>query len=75
MAPEVTALLIAFLQESDLVKFSEWTPDVESAPASEPWTDDSRGDQARDSRRSPQVTLAGQPPPGKHAWQDRLNWR
>jgi hypothetical protein len=31
MAPEVTALLIAFLQESDLVKFSEWTPDVESA--------------------------------------------
>jgi hypothetical protein len=31
MAPEVTALLVAFLQESDLVKFSEWTPDVERA--------------------------------------------
>lgn len=31
MSPEVTALLIAFLQESDLVKFSEWTPDVTSA--------------------------------------------
>jgi hypothetical protein len=31
MAPDVSALLIAFLQESDLVKFSEWTPDVESA--------------------------------------------
>ncbi len=31
MAPEVTALFIAFLQESDLVKFSEWTPDVDSA--------------------------------------------
>jgi hypothetical protein len=31
MAPEVSALLIAFLQESDLVKFSKWTPDVESA--------------------------------------------
>ena len=31
MTPEVSALLLAFLQESDLVKFSEWTPDVESA--------------------------------------------
>jgi hypothetical protein len=31
IAPEVSALLIAFLQESDLVKFSKWTPDVESA--------------------------------------------
>ncbi|HSN77548.1 MAG TPA: hypothetical protein VL334_20950 [Anaerolineae bacterium] len=31
LSPEVTALLLAFLQESDLVKFSEWTPDVESA--------------------------------------------
>lgn len=31
MAPEVSALLIAFLQESDLVKFSKWTPDVASA--------------------------------------------
>ena len=31
MTPEVSALLIAFLQESDLVKFSKWTPDVESA--------------------------------------------
>jgi hypothetical protein len=31
MTPEVRALLIAFLQESDLVKFSEWTPDVASA--------------------------------------------
>ncbi len=31
MPSEVTALFIAFLQESDLVKFSEWTPDVESA--------------------------------------------
>jgi len=27
----VSALLLAFLQESDLVKFSQWTPDVESA--------------------------------------------
>jgi hypothetical protein len=31
MSPEVTALLVAFLQESDLVKFSEWMPDVASA--------------------------------------------
>lgn len=31
MSPEATALFIAFLQESDLVKFSEWTPDVEGA--------------------------------------------
>jgi hypothetical protein len=31
MAPEVSALLIAFLQESDMVKFSQWTPDVASA--------------------------------------------
>jgi hypothetical protein len=31
MSTDVTALLIAFLQESDLVKFSEWTPDVASA--------------------------------------------
>ena len=31
MAPEVTALLIAFLQESDLIKFSKFTPDAESA--------------------------------------------
>jgi hypothetical protein len=31
LSPEVTASLIAFLQESDLVKFSRWTPDVESA--------------------------------------------
>ena len=31
MTPEVSALLLAFLQESDLVKFSQWTPDVESA--------------------------------------------
>ena len=31
MSPEVTALLVAFLQESDLVKFSQWTPNVESA--------------------------------------------
>lgn len=31
MAPEVSALLLAFLQESDVVKFSKWTPDVESA--------------------------------------------
>jgi len=31
LSSEVTAALIAFLQESDLVKFSKWTPDVESA--------------------------------------------
>lgn len=31
MSPEVTAVLIAFLQASDLVKFSKWTPDVASA--------------------------------------------
>jgi hypothetical protein len=31
MSPEAAALFIAFLQESDLVKFSEWTPDVQSA--------------------------------------------
>ena len=31
MSPEVMALLIAFLQESDLIKFSEYTPDAESA--------------------------------------------
>lgn len=31
MSSEVTAAVIAFLQESDLVKFSKWTPDVESA--------------------------------------------
>lgn len=31
MTPEVTALLVAFLQESDLVKFSQWTPDLASA--------------------------------------------
>lgn len=31
MAPDVSALLIAFLQESDLVKFSQWAPDVQSA--------------------------------------------
>ena len=31
MTPEVMALLIAFLQESDLIKFSEYTPDAESA--------------------------------------------
>lgn len=31
MPSEVASLFIAFLQESDLVKFSEWTPDVESA--------------------------------------------
>ncbi len=31
MAPEVSALLLAFLQESDLVKFSKWTPDVAGA--------------------------------------------
>lgn len=31
MTPEVMALLIAFLQESDLIKFSEFTPDAESA--------------------------------------------
>ena len=31
ISPEAAALFIAFLQESDLVKFSKWTPDVESA--------------------------------------------
>jgi hypothetical protein len=31
LSPEVAAALIAFLRESDLVKFSKWTPDVESA--------------------------------------------
>jgi hypothetical protein len=31
LSPEVTAALIAFLQESDLVKFSKWTPDVAGA--------------------------------------------
>lgn len=31
MPPQVSALLIAFLQESDLVKFSRWTPDIDSA--------------------------------------------
>ncbi len=31
MPAEVSALLIAFLQESDLVKFSKWTPDMASA--------------------------------------------
>ena len=31
MSADVTAALIAFLQESDLVKFSKWSPDVESA--------------------------------------------
>jgi hypothetical protein len=31
LSSEVTAALIAFLQESDLVKFSKWTPDVASA--------------------------------------------
>ena len=31
MSPEVMALLIVFLQESDLIKFSEYTPDAESA--------------------------------------------
>lgn len=31
LSPEVVAALIAFLRESDLVKFSKWTPDVESA--------------------------------------------
>jgi hypothetical protein len=31
MPSEVTAALLAFLQESDLVKFSRWTPDVASA--------------------------------------------
>lgn len=31
ITPEATALLLAFLQESDLVKFSQWTPDVASA--------------------------------------------
>ncbi len=31
MSPEAAALFIAFLQESDLVKFSEWAPDVQSA--------------------------------------------
>ena len=31
MPAEVSALLVAFLQESDLVKFSKWTPNVESA--------------------------------------------
>jgi hypothetical protein len=31
MAPDVTVLLVAFLRESDLVKFSKFTPDVESA--------------------------------------------
>jgi hypothetical protein len=31
LSPEITAALIAFLQESDLVKFSKWTPDLASA--------------------------------------------
>jgi hypothetical protein len=31
LSPEVAAALIAFLRASDLVKFSKWTPDVESA--------------------------------------------
>jgi hypothetical protein len=31
MPPAITALLVAFLQESDLIKFSTFTPDMESA--------------------------------------------
>lgn len=31
MPPAITALLVAFLQESDLIKFSTFTPDQESA--------------------------------------------
>ena len=31
MSPDVAALFVAFLQESDLIKFSTFTPDVESA--------------------------------------------
>jgi hypothetical protein len=61
MSLEVTALLVAFLQESDLVKFSEWTPDVESAQQLL-----ARGRMIVDATKpepAPQeADLAGQPP-------------
>jgi hypothetical protein len=68
MPAEVSALLIAFLQESDLVKFSKWTPDMGSAQqllahgrmiveATRPEPPSSRGQRRSAGRQQPRVEV------------------